>query len=129
MSRRSLVILAAAFAASFLAIGGLYWPVPYAQVSLPDTLLGPGLLVVGVAAGAAVIARIGLLPALAVVGAAAPAAVLVRIVRDTAVDPTSHNLWPFELVLSALPGYAAAFVGVVMGLVIAKTFRVPGRRG
>ncbi|MFN3310460.1 MAG: hypothetical protein ACK40R_02005 [Thermomonas sp.] len=38
---------------------------------------------------------------LAAVPAAAVAFVLLRIVLDTARDPTSHNLWPFELVMVA----------------------------
>ncbi|HSF07215.1 MAG TPA: hypothetical protein VLG10_15635 [Methylomirabilota bacterium] len=37
------------------------------------------------------------------VGAAVPAAVMafvvLRIIIDTAIDPTSHNLWPFEILI------------------------------
>jgi len=42
--------LAASFAISFFAVGVPYWQIPYAKVSLPDTLYGAGLLVVGLVA-------------------------------------------------------------------------------
>jgi hypothetical protein len=45
--------LIAAFVVSFLAVGFPYWQIPYAKVSLPSTLYGPGLLVVGALAAAA----------------------------------------------------------------------------
>ena len=45
--------LVAAFVVSFFAVGFPYWQIPYAKVSLPNTLYGPGLLVVGVLAAAA----------------------------------------------------------------------------
>ena len=34
--------LVAAFLVSFLAVGFPYWQIPYAKVSLPSTLYGPG---------------------------------------------------------------------------------------
>jgi len=45
--------LVAAFVVAFFAVGVPYWQIPYAKVSLPDTLYGAGLLVVGVLAAAA----------------------------------------------------------------------------
>ena len=45
--------LVAAFVLGFFAVGVPYWQIPYAKVSLPDTLYGAGLLVVGVLAAAA----------------------------------------------------------------------------
>jgi hypothetical protein len=123
MTPRTLSILAAAFTAAFLAVGWPYWQVPYVQVSLPDTLLAPGLLVVGGACAAAVVARVRALPVFAIVGAAPPAVVLARIVREVALDPTSHNLWPFEVVLAGMLGAAVALAGVALGRVIAKATR------
>ena len=40
--------------------------------------------------------------------------VVVRIVVDTQADPTSHNLWPFELVIWSF--LAIAFLGVLVGV-------------
>ena len=45
--------LVAASLISFLFVGVPYWQIPYAKVSLPSTLYGTGLLVVGVLAAAA----------------------------------------------------------------------------
>lgn len=87
--------LAAAFAAGFFVVGFPYWQIPYANVSLPDTLYGAGLLAVGVLAAAArAFGKARLMAVVLVVGAAVPAAVLARVVVDTAKDPNSHNLWP-----------------------------------
>jgi hypothetical protein len=111
--RRWLVI---AFAIAFLAIGAMHWPIPYSEVSLPNSLLGPGLALVVVAAVLA--RRLGhasFWVATIVVGAATPAAIAARVVVDTAADPTSHNLWPFELILGGMVGSVCAALGALIG--------------
>lgn len=109
------VALIIAFIASFLAIGLPYWQIPYAKVSLPSTLLGFGLVVVFLAAAACrLVPSAGFLLA-ALVGAAAPAAVIARVMYETSADPTSHNLWPFEVVIAAFVGLAASIVGSLLG--------------
>lgn len=40
--------------------------------------------------------------------------IAVRIVVDTQADPTSHNLWPFEVFLSSI--LSLAFLGVLLGI-------------
>ena len=108
--------LAAAFVAGFLTVGYPYWQIPYAKVSLPDTLYGPGLLGVGVLAVAArAFGKARFLSVVFVVGAAAPAAVLSRVAVDTAADSTSHNLWPLELIIAATVGMAVSFAGALLG--------------
>jgi hypothetical protein len=47
---------------------------------------------------------------LAAVPAAGMAFVLLRLLIDTARDPTSHNLWPFEILIAGGLGSAAMFV-------------------
>ena len=128
MKSRPVLLLALAFVASFFAVGWPYWQVLYAQVSLPGTLVGAGLFVVAGAAAAAVVARVAALPVFAVVGAAPAASVLARIVYDTTLDPTSHNLWPFEVVLAGMLGYAVALVGIVLGLLLTRLLRKSGTR-
>ena len=51
----------------------------------------------------------------AAVPAAIMAFVVLRIVLDTARDPTSHNLWPFELLM-----WGAASVAIVAVLALAR---------
>ena len=116
MNVRAVVWLVAAFAISFFAVGLPYWQVPYSKVSLPSTLYGTGLIVVGVLAAAA---RAGgkahLLGVILAVGAAVPAPILARITVDTAQDPTSHNLWPFELIIAAMIGMLVSSAGALVG--------------
>ncbi len=46
-------------------------------------------------------------------------AVIVRVVRDCLSDPTSHNLWPFELIIAAFPAGLGAACGALVGGLIA----------
>ncbi len=60
---------------------------------------------------------------LAVVGIVAlalPAAALIRVIVDTARDPTSHNLWPLELVLAAFYGAFCAILGAAIGQLLRR---------
>ncbi len=102
--------------ASFLAVGLPYWQIPYSDVSLPTTLMTPALMVVALAAALArAIGSSRFMVCVLAIGATIPAVVMARVVVDTAADPTSHNLWPFEIVLSGLVGAAVAAAGTVMG--------------
>jgi hypothetical protein len=40
---------------------------------------------------------------------------MARVVYETAIDPTSHNLWPFELVIAAGVGFLIASAGSLVG--------------
>jgi hypothetical protein len=116
MNKTTVVWLAVAFVASFLAVGIPYWQIAYANVSLPDTLYSPALLVVCVASAASrVLGKAKLPAAIFIVGAAVPAVVLARISVDTFADPTSHNLWPFEVVIAKFIGLVCSSVGALAG--------------
>jgi len=112
-----------AFTAGLFAVGIPYWLIPYRQVNLPDALLTSALLVVVLAAfvvrttSAASFWR-GVL----IVGAAVPAAVMMRVSWETTRDPTSHNLWPFEIVIALVVGVSLAM------LAAAQPARIAGRR-
>jgi hypothetical protein len=47
--------------------------------------------------------------------------IVVRIVVDTQADPTSHNLWPLEVVVWSF--LALAFLGVLFGIRSLMEFR------
>jgi len=105
-----------AFIVSSLAVGLPYWQIPYAKVSLPNTLFGPGLLLVGIVAIAVrAFGKAHFLLAFLIVGAAVPAAVLVRVAVETTQDPTSHNLWPIEIVIAGMVGLACSLLGTLIG--------------
>jgi hypothetical protein len=116
MDRKSRNVLALAFTVGFFAIGLSYWQIPYSELSLPNAVLGFGpFAIAALAAFSRVISTTRLWPTTLIVGAAVPAAVLARVIYDTSHDPTSHNLWPLEIVLATGPGVLAALVGALAG--------------
>lgn len=118
MTSRAVYWLVVAFVLSFFAVGVPYWQIPYAKVSLPNTLYDIGLLVVGVLAAAArALGKARFLAVTLAVGAAVPAPILARIAVDTVKDPTSHNLWPFEFIIAAGLGVICSSAGTFVGSV------------
>jgi hypothetical protein len=116
MKLRGAFWLVAAFVISFFAVGFPFWQIPYAKVSLPSTLYGMGLVVVGVLAAAArAVGKARFLAVILAVGAAVPAPILARIAVDTAKDTTSHNLWPFEFIIAAVIGVLCSSTGALVG--------------
>jgi len=114
--------------ASLLAVGVPYWQIPYNKLNLPNALIGPGLLVIGISALLLRMAGLASLRrATFMVGAMAAAAVMARVVTDAARDPTSHNLWPFELVIALVVGFACAAAGAIVGVAAARL--LPGLGG
>jgi hypothetical protein len=108
--------LTTAFTVGFFAVGLPYWQIPYAKVSLPDTLYGFGLLVVGISAFALrLLAQARGAAVMFVVGGSVPAAVLARVIVETSIDSTSHNLWPLEIIIASVVGLASSFVGACIG--------------
>lgn len=115
--------LTAAFLLSLLAIGAGYWPVPYSRLDTGD-LFGAGMFV---AATAALLLRLfALAPTWMIVlalAAAAPAVALGRVLADWATDPTTHNLWPIELVLAAALGLVWVSLATLAGAGLARLVR------
>lgn len=116
--------LAAAFLVGFFAVGSGHWPIPYSKVSLPDSLYGIGLIVVG---GAAALTRAlsdnRFWRTVLVTSAAVPGAVFARVIFDTWRDPTSHNLWPFEILIALVVGLAVTVLGTLLGSLFRRLFR------
>ena len=118
------VVRVIGFAVPFLVLGAFYWAPPYDELDLPGSLPLFGLVVLAVAA---MVLRAGTdTPLWATWGfpaAALPAVIVVRIVMDTSKDPTSHNLWPFELVIGIVVGGFFAAVGVGVGELLRRWTR------
>lgn len=114
--------------ASFLAVGIPYWLIPYNKLNLPDAVLGPGLVVVVISA---LLLRIydvaALWKVIWMVGGSVALAVMARVVIEGVRDPTSHNLWPFEVIIALVIGFACSASGAITGSLIAR-FR-PNRPG
>ncbi len=104
------------FSAALLAAGIPWWTAPYNRFTLSHPLAILGCLAfAGIAAWVVGWTPLGLRRGSLVVGGAVPAAVMIRVVAETVKDPTSHNLWPFEMVFAALFGFGLAYVAGLLG--------------
>ncbi len=109
--------------ACFFVVGIPYWRVPYAQLNLSDALLTPVLAVL--VAAALVLCAMGavsLWRATWVVGLSLAAVIIARVVADGVRDPTSHNLWPIELLIATVLGLACAACGATTGWALRKVW-------
>ena len=108
-------------------MGVPYWLIPYNKLNLPDAVLGAGLMVV---VAAAALARVysgrHFFRVVVVMGAAVPAAVMMRVMVDVVRDPTSHNLWPFEVMIAVPVGGMAASAGALLGSAVVRLLRNGG---
>jgi len=119
--------VATAVLAGLLACGMLLWPLEYREVDLPGNPSAASLLFFGALAGLWSGYRLRgnrAIPALAV-AAGYVLAVLGRIAVETSRDPTTHNLWPFEVVIVGFFGVVAGFLGVALAR-LAQRWRVGG---
>jgi hypothetical protein len=110
------LLTAAAWLVAFLAVGLPYWSIPYGSVNLPNALPILGLLVVAGSALYLVASRrqsFGM--ATGILATTVPAAVMARVIVEVAGDPTSHNLWPFELIIAGVSGVVVAGMGAGIG--------------
>lgn len=100
--------------AGLLACGLPLWPLSYREVSIGANPAPSLWLLLGGAAGvlAGVLIRPGLLRPIAAVTLGFMLAVMGRVEVETSRDPTSHNLWPIEVVMAGGIGLAAATIGV-----------------
>lgn len=115
-NKASYLWLGIAFVVSFFVVGIPYWQIPYSKVSLPSTLYGMELLVVALAAASTrIFGRAHFIASAVVAGVAVPTAVLARVFVETSVDPTSHNLWPFELIIALMVGLFCSLAGALAG--------------
>jgi hypothetical protein len=115
------------FALAFVAAALLYWPAFDARINLPNALYGAPLAVVALTALAdAVLGRRPFARSLWIGAAVLPAVVFARVVYDGLRDPTSHNLWPFEIAIAIGVGLPAAVAGAALGWL---ALRLTGRGG
>lgn len=49
---------------------------------------------------------------------------VLKMVIDWQTDPTSHNLFPFEIIISAIIGLVAGVVGTAAGLILKKIIKI-----
>jgi hypothetical protein len=121
MSDRKKWIPIAGFVVSVLAMGVPYWSPDYGGLNLPEALYGPGLGLVGIFAALAVgSGATTFWKGLLIMGSAAPTVVMLRVIVECLIDPTAHNLWPFEVAIAIGVGFPWAFGGAVAGWLLLK---------
>jgi hypothetical protein len=106
----------------FFAVAVPYWLIPYGNTDLPSSLSDISLILL--AAGAfwvRVKEAVDFWMGTSFMGITVPGAVMVRVIVEGIQDPTSHNLWPFELVIAVFFGYIWALGGSVAGHFYLKT--------
>ena len=120
-------VLVAAFTAGLIAVP--YWSSSYATVRddgiftwfwLVELVLFLGTVL------AASLSNAQIWAVMAVMLTCVPIVVMGRVVMDTAADPTSHNLWPFEVVLSMIISVPPIGVGGLLAWAIRRA--TPVRR-
>jgi len=109
--------------AGLLACGLPLWPIPYREVSMPGNPAASVWLLLGALAGilAGHLIRQSIWVPVLAVTAGFVLAVLGRVEIETARDPTSHNLWPFEVIIAGGVGLAAALIGVGLARVLQRS--------
>lgn len=104
-----------------VAIGLSYWTKSYGELSLPDGLFGPGLLLVSVSSAALrFLEPQRWRSTFAIMTLAPVGTVVVRVVSDGLQDATSHNLFPFELVIAGVVGGLAVAIGMGFGWIVRR---------
>jgi uncharacterized membrane protein YfcA len=106
--------VAAAILSGMLACGIPLWPVAYREVSMPGNPAPGAWLFLGALAGLAAgyLIRRGLAAPVLSIALGFGLAVFARMLVETAKDPTSHNLWPFEVAIALAFGLVAGSLGV-----------------
>jgi hypothetical protein len=116
MTRSSPAWLFIAFLIATIGVGFRYWQADYAQLALPESLFGPGLVAVGVVAMMARAFGVGRFWKVWLwVAAAVPWAVALRILLEAILAPGRHDLWWLELSIAAGVGLAVSLVGTLLG--------------
>ncbi len=105
-----------------IAGGIVYWPLDYNQIKIGSLAWPWGLATFIIAA---ILSERDLQPTLLSGAACAfgvPLAVILRVIVDVSGDPTSHNLWPFEVVLAAMISLPSGVLGAILGRLVRRAF-------
>jgi hypothetical protein len=124
MQSSGLPLLPLCFAIAFFAVGIPFWQVPFTEDPFAQGWIYPGL--VFLATTPVLLVGNGIVRArrtLFWLSICMPAVDLVSIVRDLAKDPTSHNLFPIELIFFWGMGALIVVPGILVGLGIRTILR------
>lgn len=100
----------------FLAGGLPLWPVPYDSIDLSS----PGFLGLWIVAGTiaggfpAALSTLSMHRTAGLLGSGFGIAVLARALVEMTQDPTTHNLWPFEIAIGVAVGLLSGLIGTLL---------------
>lgn len=94
----------------------IYWPIPYAEISLLERTFVLRWLLAAAIAGLAGrwFAGYPVLRTALLVAVGFAVAVIGRVIVETMANPTDHNLWPFEVVIALIVGAIGALAGALL---------------
>lgn len=108
---------------STLLLGFFHWRIPYSQADF-EPLIAPWLIISTVL-GALFAHRQIQIALLRGAGVAAGGllAVILRVIVEVVADPTSHNLWPFEIVIAGILTGPTSLLGAFIGSLIRRRIK------
>jgi len=100
----------------FIAGGVPLWLVPYHSIDLSSPEFLGRWIVAGIIAGGfpAALSSLSMHRSAVLLGAGFGVAVLARVLFETIQDPTTHNLWPFEVAIGVAVGLLAGIAGTLL---------------
>jgi hypothetical protein len=116
--------LIGAFALCFFAGGPIVWTgsyVDYLEMGFPWGIL---LLMAVASLFLSWVVGVGIVAGALAVASALPTIVFTRVVLDGVQDPSSHNLWPFEIVMAVGLALITTFPFAAVGTLLRRiTYR------
>jgi hypothetical protein len=109
-----------AFVLCFLAGGAIWWRGSYQDYLNGGFRWGTIPVLASVALFLSWVIGVGIVTSAVAVGSAFPAVILGRIVLDGMEDPTSHNLWPFEVAMAVGFGMVMTFPSAGLGWLLRR---------
>ncbi|HKK20347.1 MAG TPA: hypothetical protein VJ983_02665 [candidate division Zixibacteria bacterium] len=98
----------------FIFAGMYLWPIPYKDVSMGGGFL-LGWLIAAAIAGclSRLFLRQSIILTASLISVGFAAATMARVIVDCSVDPTNHNLWPFEIGFAVFVGWPGGLIGAL----------------
>ena len=106
---------------SVIICGSVYWPIKIKDLETTHFYMTIWMIsIMAFAAIANVVMGLDWKKTIVSCGLTLPTVTFIKIVIDFFIDPTSHSLWPFEIIIVFITGFLQANLGFIIGLVIRK---------
>jgi len=109
---------------SFLAAGiSNYWILPYGEIEILSTYFLTKWIAVAIVIGfvSILLLQRKIIDTATITTIGFVAAVFSRVIIDAIKDPSTHNLWPFEIFFTVLIVFPTSLLGSLLGTFFRKT--------